>query len=143
MLLDGFEAGRKLYRKGSRKKWDRTYCRISPTAVRDFSFSSITFTGLAFPRMNSFPLYRIHLDDDAYLNAPVANFGEIKVEIWAVKIATVKIGKKRKRSETHGYIDPANTSNIKVHERSKKVGTHCIQYVSDPFTKGKIVWTIT
>ncbi|KAF8343542.1 hypothetical protein F5887DRAFT_289695 [Amanita rubescens] len=128
VLLDGFLAAGKLKRKSSKSKWNRSYCRISPTAVRDFSFSSITFTGLASPRLNSFPLYRSYLDDDAYLNTPVANFGEIKVEIWAVKIGTVKASKKRKRSKTNSYADPATTSNTKVHERSKKVGTHCIQF---------------
>src|SRR6266550_5340608 len=87
VFLDGFVAGAKLYCKGSgRRQWNRSYCRISPTAVRDFSFSSITFTGLASSRLNGFPFYRSHLDDDAYLNTAVANFGEIKVEIWAVKI---------------------------------------------------------
>jgi hypothetical protein len=63
-----------------------------------------------------------HSDDDAYLNTPVANLGEIKIEIWVCKI----LGE---ATSTSVRIDPIASSNVKVHERSKKVGTHRIQYV--------------
>ena len=58
-------------------------------------------------------------DDDVYLNSSAANLGEIKIEIWTI----VNV------SKTPDFIDPTGTSNAKVHERSKKIGAHRVQYV--------------
>ena len=63
-----------------------------------------------------------HSDDDAYLNTPIANLGEIKLEIWTCKVD------KNVKPNGNG-CDLGASSNVKVHERSKKVGTHRIQYV--------------
>lgn len=42
------------------------------------------------------------------------------MEIWTYKV---------NKEATPNGIDPVTPSNVKVHERSKKVGTHRIQYV--------------
>ncbi|KAF8343543.1 hypothetical protein F5887DRAFT_972043 [Amanita rubescens] len=57
--LDGFLTGGNLLPRDSKSEWSRSFCRTSPTTVRDFSFASITFT---------------------------ANLGEIQVAIWTVLI---------------------------------------------------------
>ncbi|KAF8343544.1 hypothetical protein F5887DRAFT_972047, partial [Amanita rubescens] len=103
--LDGFGVGGTSSAKGWKKGVVHCNYITSSTTARNFRFSTITFT-----------------DDDAYLNAAVASLGEIKAEIW-----TIADTNKKEPGNTQS-IDPVATSNVKVHERSKKVGTHRVQF---------------
>lgn len=129
MTLDGFDAG------GYRWKKERVIssCYVSNTTARDFSFSAITFTGWSFyhiyPHTHSLSHYICHSDNDAYLNTPVAHLGEIKIEVWAYNMII--------KETTARRIDPITSSNVKVHERSKEVGAHRVQYVFGRFMESR------
>ncbi|KAF8663512.1 hypothetical protein AX14_006981 [Amanita brunnescens Koide BX004] len=102
VTLDGFNVGGSLC-FNEKKECIKSRYHISNTTFRNFSFSAITFT-----------------DDDAYLNTPVANLGEIELEIWTVTNI--------QRKPAYSQVDDITSSNVKVHERSKKVGTHCVRF---------------
>ncbi|PFH48370.1 hypothetical protein AMATHDRAFT_5864 [Amanita thiersii Skay4041] len=70
VYLDGTKAGKKGLHKGQRRKVKKSYLRISETMVRPFVFSTLTLT-----------------DDDAHLDTPLNDLGEIKL---AISRCTVK-----------------------------------------------------
>ncbi|KAF8626923.1 hypothetical protein AX17_006424, partial [Amanita inopinata Kibby_2008] len=96
VYLDGTFARGKFGRKdiGSWREVDSVYTSL--TSCRRFSFSSLVFT-----------------DDDTYLQAPTKNLGEIEIRLFEVKIG-----------QKNNFSGKCFKSDSKVHERSKKLGTH-------------------
>ncbi|KAF8199953.1 hypothetical protein K438DRAFT_1966294 [Mycena galopus ATCC 62051] len=60
-------------------------------------------------------------DDDAFLDSAAhQNVGIIRVQIWTINMAGTK-----------PYADVAPAQESKIHERSKKGGTHQIKFAED------------
>lgn len=96
---------------------------MSETVKRLLKFSCIETTGmLAQLIMNTFTLsYNRGDDDDAPMSAPNRNLGEIELKIFDVKITN----RERREARVPSYL--AVPDNEKVHERSKKAGTHRVR----------------
>lgn len=120
LTLDGIKGGQKVINPGCRGNHDtaeRSYISTGPKSIRPFMFSNIQLTGssLWFVRTR-WPYYA---DDDAFLDADFSRkVGTIKLQIWnAIKLD----------QECHLDQPPVER---KVHEKAKKVTTHCVKYVS-------------
>ncbi|KAF8630192.1 hypothetical protein AX15_003067 [Amanita polypyramis BW_CC] len=99
--VDGTAIGGKVCHKGLTAEVDYSSCYTTPTTSHCFSFSAVAYT-----------------DDDTYLNAPIPNFGEIELEIYHV----------RSEEEVPVNWQGPLSHEGKVHERSKKMGAHCVQF---------------
>ncbi|KAF8626112.1 hypothetical protein AX17_006608 [Amanita inopinata Kibby_2008] len=100
VYLDGaFATGKVLYKGSCRVPVEVDSLYTSPTSCRRFSFSPIVYT-----------------DDDTYLQALTKSFGEIEIRLSEVTAV-------RER----GFYGASFTPNDKVHERSKKLGAHCVK----------------
>jgi len=101
--LDGVYVGGFITLKGSSIRREFANVYTSPTTARYFSFAPITIT-----------------DDDVYLRSSAPNFGEIKLVMWRVEVKQACPFRGSDTGESRG----------KVHERSKKLGGHCVQFGS-------------
>jgi len=101
--LDGVGVGGRITYKGTSIRREFANVYTSPTTGRYFSFAPITIT-----------------DDDVYLRTSAPNFGEIKLVIWRIEIKQACPFRGSDMGESRG----------KVHERSKKLGGHCVQFGS-------------
>ncbi|KAK2460249.1 hypothetical protein APHAL10511_007638 [Amanita phalloides] len=119
VTIDGISVGGRIRYKGSKIKTEYSEYLTSATTCCGFSFSRITYTGSSYhlPLGRHPSLTLSHPDDDAYLNTTVSNLGEIKLEVWSIVI-----GEKIPVSER------TVTSDMKVHERSKKLGAHRVKF---------------
>ncbi|KAK2460251.1 hypothetical protein APHAL10511_007640 [Amanita phalloides] len=111
VTLDGVNVGGCLCYTGSSRELVHSSWSTSSTTGRYFSFSPISYT-----------------DDDAYLHVSVANLGVIKIDIWSVLV-----GGERQ------FCCPTIDSDVKVHERSKKLGVHRVQFGEEEMTQYKVI----
>ncbi|KAH7911396.1 hypothetical protein BJ138DRAFT_1179600 [Hygrophoropsis aurantiaca] len=99
--LDGQKCGQTVTRRTNPLHAKKSRVRLSPTLSRDIMFSDIQLT-----------------DDDAYLELSNANLGEVKLKLWHGTVT--RKGVHKPRTEV--------TEVQKVHERTKKAGTHCVGF---------------
>jgi hypothetical protein len=126
VILDGMRSGEKSImpgRLGHHNTAERSYFSTGPKSIRHYMFSNLSLTGscgvfcLAFVQMLSAHL--LHPDDDAFLDENIPrDMGTIKIQIWAA-IKTDRECLFSQPPEQRG-----------VHERTKKVTTHCVKYNS-------------
>ncbi|KAJ7879615.1 hypothetical protein B0H14DRAFT_2709462 [Mycena olivaceomarginata] len=94
--------------------------RTSGSTVSPFKFSPLNLTGTVFLTIKEIRQGN-SLDDDEFLeSAGHKDVGLIRVEIWTINMAGTK-----------PYSNIAPVEESKIHERSKKGGTHQIKPVFD------------
>jgi hypothetical protein len=92
--------------------------RTSGSTVSPFKFSPLNLTGTVFLTIKEIRQGN-SLDDDEFLeSAGHKDVGLIRVEIWTINMAGTK-----------PYSNIAPVEESKIHERSKKGGTHQIKPV--------------
>ncbi|PFH48367.1 hypothetical protein AMATHDRAFT_5861 [Amanita thiersii Skay4041] len=107
VYLDGKCTGSKSSEKGRRDKVERSYIRISQDMVRPYTFSTLTLT-----------------DDDAHLDNPVNDLGEIRLVLSrCVILPPYPITGSQSDAERHNWRDIDRSGPV-VHERSKKGLVH-------------------
>ena len=120
----------KLDGTGVGAKWQRPHeqgsifgIRVGPTAMQPFQFSQLKTTGEASQRRDAGAQFiNVHLDADDALHAPAnADLGTIRVQVLRVQLFPVK--KPESTNFTLGFrsVGP-------IHERSKKLGAHCVTF---------------
>ncbi len=110
--------------------------RISDTMLQPFQFSPLEITGepsLTKTIDDGLPIVdTICLDADDALHAPAnADLGTIRVRVDRIELLSLVLAPKDHQALTFQSVGP-------VHERSKKLGVHCVTCAWLPFLVGVV-----